>query len=182
MTSLQYPRLREIASYLDDVRGRLANVVNAAPVELMNRARPDDRWNGTQIIQHLGKVEGSTTKLLEGVFAKELERGLDEDTETTSLLGSMDRFASDGAILRPLVAPQRLRPEATPDFVASWQSLQAVRERTYRAFATVDGKDLTRVTAPHPFFGPLNAYEWLLFIGKHEERHLGQLTRELASP
>jgi len=28
--------------------------------------------------------------------------------------------------------------------------------------------------APHPFFGPLNAYEWLLFIGKHEERHLGQ--------
>jgi hypothetical protein len=94
----------------------------------------------------------------------------------------MDRFASDGTILRPLVAPQRLRPEPHPDLAASWASLQAVRERTYRAFLTVDGKDLTQVSAPHPFFGPLSGYEWLLFLGKHEERHLGQLRRELASP
>jgi hypothetical protein len=182
MTPLQHPRLREIAGYLDEVRGRLAGVVNSAPADRMGRVRPEDRWNGNQIVQHLGKVEGSTAKLLEGVFAKALESGLGSETETASLLGSMDRYASDGATLRPLVAPQRLRPDAVPDFAASWQSLQAVRDRTYRAFATVDGKDLSRVSAPHPFFGPLNAYQWLLFIGKHEERHLGQLTRELASP
>jgi hypothetical protein len=39
----------------------------------------------------------------------------------------------------------------------------------------VDGRDLTRLSAPHPIFGPINGYEWVLFIGQHEERHLGQL-------
>jgi hypothetical protein len=43
----------------------------------------------------------------------------------------------------------------------------------------VDGRDLTAVRAMHPRLGLLNAYEWFLFVGLHEERHLGQLRREL---
>ena len=76
-------------------------------------------------------------------------------------------------------APARLEPSADTDLDASWASLTAVRERTYRAFAGVDGGDLTQVSVPHPFFGPFNGYEWLLFLGKHEERHLVQLNRQL---
>ena len=34
--------------------------------------------------------------------------------------------------------------------------------------------------APHPVFGPLNANEWLLFVGKHEARHIGQIARQFA--
>jgi hypothetical protein len=181
MTTLQHPRLREISDYLNSIRGELARVVETTSAEVMNRAPAGERWSGTQIIQHLGKVEGSTTKLLEGVFAKAVETALPDESATSSLMDTLDRFAEEGAILRPLVAPQRLRPDSAPDLAASWDSLRAVRERTYRAYAAVDGKDLTTISAPHPFFGPLSAYEWLLFLGKHEERHLGQLRRELAT-
>ena len=180
MSTLKHPRLREIAGYLDGVRRDLAAVVDRTPAELMTRAPRDDRWSGAQIVQHLGKVEGSTTKLLEGVFARALEAGMPVEGNESSLLGSIDGFAGSGAVLRPLVAPQRLRPDPMPDLHASWESLKAVRERTYRAFATVDGKALDGVLASHPFFGPLSGYQWLLFLGKHEERHLAQLRRELA--
>ena len=180
MPTLIHPRLREIADYLDGVRASLAGVVATTPRARMMAAAVPGRWNGAQIVQHLGKVEGSTAKMLEPVFVSALAAGLPVDAGTGSLLRSFDRFAVDGAVLRPLVAPERLRPTEDADLDTSWASLAAVRERTYRAYATVDGTDLTLVTAPHPFFGPLNAYEWLLFIGKHEERHLGQLQGQLA--
>jgi hypothetical protein len=178
---MQHPRLKEIAAYLDGVRAELASVVTTTGPGAMNRARSAERWSGAQIVQHLGKVEGSTVKLLEGLFSAALARGLGDDSAISTQLGSLERFTSDGRALRSLVAPERLRPEPAPDLDASWVSLQGVRERTYRAFSTVDGRDLTQVIAPHPYFGPLNGYEWLLFIGKHEERHLGQLRRELAA-
>lgn len=179
MTTFTHPRLREIATVLNDVRAELAGVVASAPAEAMVGAPGDDRWSGAQVLQHLGKVEGSTAKFLEGVFAKALADGLHADAATGSVLASLDRFQVSDGTLRPLVAPERLRPDQQPDPAAAWASLVAVRERTYRAYATVDGRALGNVVAPHPIFGPLNAYEWLLFVGKHEHRHLGQLRRTL---
>lgn len=35
--------------------------------------------------------------------------------------------------------------------------------------------DLSSVSYPHPAFGPLNLYEWLVMLGFHEERHLRQM-------
>jgi hypothetical protein len=90
---------------------------------------------------------------VEGATAKALE-----GVFAAALAGGLEADAAAGSVL---------------------ESLAAVRERTYRAFAGVDGRDLTQVSVPHPFFGPFNGYEWLLFLGKHEERHLVQLNRQL---
>ena len=185
MPSLTHPRLREIAAYLDSVRAQLAALLDAAlrasPHPAPMRTAPDGRWNGAQIVQHLGKVEGATVKMLEGLLGTSRSAGIPADAGTTSLLHSLDRFLAGGEGLRPLVAPERFRPAPDADLEASWASLVTVRERTYRAYATVDGSDLTTISAPHPLFGPLNAYEWLLFLGMHEERHVGQLRRQLAA-
>jgi hypothetical protein len=39
----------------------------------------------------------------------------------------------------------------------------------------VDGLALGRVTRAHPTLGPLNRYQWVLFVGQHEARHAAQL-------
>lgn len=97
-----------------------------------------------------------------------------------SWLGSLDHlgFTDRG---RRIVAPERVAPEPNPDFSASWASLQAVRQRLLRAVTSVDGRDLTVISAPHPVLGPLNGYQWVLFIGQHEERHLSQLRETLST-
>jgi hypothetical protein len=41
----------------------------------------------------------------------------------------------------------------------------------------LNGFDLTRVTHPHPFAGPLNTYQWILIAGAHEHRHAEQIER-----
>lgn len=181
VTRLAHPRLAEVERFLDGVRADLERASADAPATALNAADPAGGWSGAQIIQHLGKVEGSTAKFLEGVFALALAAGLADEVANSSVLGVLDRFQVDGAVLRPLVAPERLRPAPDADLAESWESLRAVRERLFRAYATVDGKDLTTVHAPHPLFGPLNGYEWLVFIGKHEQRHLAQLRRLIAT-
>jgi hypothetical protein len=168
-----HPRLQGIVGYLADVRAELTAVVDGAAPDRMVRA-PEGRWSGAQIIQHLGKVEGSCAKLFEGLFAKALADGIPEDRATGSLLGSLDKYGATDRTKR-IEAPDRVAPEATPDFAASWASLRAVRSRTLAAVATVDGRDLTKLSAPHPIFGPLDGYQWVLLVGKHEARHLLQL-------
>jgi hypothetical protein len=129
----------------------------------------------------MGAVEGATTKMLEGLFAKALADGVPVDTGTTSVLHSLDTIrVTDRTEGHRIVAPERLRPAPEAKLAPSWESLQQVRERTHRAVATIDGRDIGTVSAPHPVFGPINGYQWVLFIGQHEERHLEQLREALA--
>jgi hypothetical protein len=147
----------------------------------MSAVRGDGTWSGAQVVQHLGKVEGSTAKYMEGIFSAALGGGLAQDTATSSMLGVLDRLRAPDGAWPKLVAPERLVPDAAPALAENWASLQQVRERLFRAWVQVDGRDLVQVTAPHPRLGTLNGYEWLLFIGKHEERHVGQIRKWLAT-
>lgn len=180
MTTLSHPRLAEIAVYLATVRAKLSDVVASTPADRLNAPAAEGQWNGAQILQHLGKVEGSTAKYLEGILAAAITAGIAPEANASSLMHALDRFRQGDGTLPKFIAPDRLRPDPAPDAAASWVSLQAARERVLRVYGTVDGRDLTTVAAPHPRLGTLNAYEWLLFLGVHEERHLDQLRRVLA--
>jgi hypothetical protein len=174
-----HPHLEEIADYLARVRSELASVVDHSTAAEFDRAPSNGGWSGTGIIQHLGKVEGSSAKLLEGLFEKALADGIAEEKSAQSWLHSLDSYAVTNRTRR-VAAPERVTPDPAASFAGSWSSLKAARERLLRAVATVDGRDLAAVSAPHPVFGALNAYQWVLIIGQHEERHLSQLRETLS--
>ena len=175
-----HPHLEEITSYLARVRADLGAVIDRTPPAAFDRNPATGGWSGTGIINHLGKVEGSTSKLLEGLFAKALADGVGPDPGTQSWMHALDHLRVTDRTFR-IMAPDRVAPDPTAGFAASWASLQAVRPRLLRAVASVDGRDLTTVSAPHPILGPLNGYEWVLLIGQHEERHLSQLRETLSA-
>ena len=56
--------------------------------------------------------------------------------------------------------------------------LQAVRERLVTALIQGSGLALGTVSYPHPLFGPLNGYQWILVISMHERRHVAQILRQ----
>ena len=172
-----HPRLQDIIAYLAAVRVDLIKLVDTTPREALIVAAPTGQWNGAQLIEHLGMVEGSIAKLLEGLFAKALADGLPMDTETSSIIPTLDKFALSDRNVAKIDAPERVRPSAAPDLDAAWASLLRARGRTLAAVATVDGRDLTKVSAPHPHpaIGVLNGYQWILLIGQHEERHRRQM-------
>lgn len=176
-----HKRLQELTDYIAGVRAELTQWVHATPVEALSRSPGEGKWSTVQSIQHLGMIEGSVTKKLEGMFAQALTGGLPADPDDSSMLGALDKYNVPSRGGRRLDAPPPFHPETAPDFDTNWSSLLAVRQRTLAAYATVDGRDLTQVAFPHPYFGPLNAYEWLLLVGQHELRHFDQM-REAATP
>jgi hypothetical protein len=58
---------------------------------------------------------------------------------------------------------------------------EAARKRT-SGFTASTNAQLRQHFFPHPMFGDLNCYQWLLLIGAHGERHRAQAEEVLASP
>ncbi len=173
-----HPRLEEITGYLADVRATLATELADRTAEQVHRDPGAGRWTAAMVVEHLGRVEGSTAKLLESLFTRAIEAGLPMDDQTSSVIHSLDRWNVPNRRNR-IEAPERLIPAARPDFDKAWASLQQARTRTLALVASVDGRDLTRVSFKHPVLDEFNGYEWILFIGQHEARHLDQVREAL---
>ncbi len=177
-----HPRLQEIAEYNATIRADLAALIAATPKAAFDRREKPDGWNGHQIIHHLGHVEGAATKMLETVCGKMMAEGtLPMDTETSSMVAALGRFNVTDRKATPIQAPERLVPPPDADVDVAWPLLQGARERSLKLMESVDGRDLTKLSWPHPLFGPLNGYEWLVLFGAHEARHVDQLRAALAN-
>jgi len=133
-----------------------------------------DRWSIGQLCEHLSIVEGNVTRLLGKLLGKAEESGATRAEGEPFAPVSIEEFVERSRDVK-LEAPESIRPaDATPlaDSLArlreSRAALHALRPRIERA----DGHALR---FPHPVWGPLNLYQWLLFVGAHEDRHLAQI-------
>ena len=174
-----HPVLKEITDENARIRAELARIVERTPRAKFDHVPRNGGWSGTGIIQHLGTTEGMVAKMFEGLFAKALADGIAIERSTASWLGSLDKYNLLDRSKR-ITAPERAHPAPDAKFESSWASLQAVRQRLLAAVATVDGRDLSTLSAPHPVVGALNGYQWILIIGVHEERHISQLKETLS--
>ena len=117
-------------------------------------------------------VEGGVAKLLGKLLDKAEEAGAARDAAPFDPV-SIEEFVARSRGVK-FEAPERIRPTGLPlpDSLArlreSRAALHALRPRIERA----DGRALR---FPHPAWAPLDLYQWLLFVGAHEDRHLAQL-------
>ncbi len=66
--------------------------------------------------------------------------------------------------------PERLMPTGRWSDDELFGEFEAARKRTADFAATTDAS-LRQSGFPHPAFGPLDCYQWLLLIAAHGERH-----------
>ena len=174
-----HPRLAEIVDYIAEQRRALLAAVEAVPADRRDERPAPDTWSVAEVLDHLQRVESGSTRLLARRVARARESGLPPETETGSLLRSLDATGLlDGP---PRKAPEFVLP--SPDARASdaLVALEASRAELLRLLAEVDGLDLTKVTATHAALGELNVYQWTLFLGEHERRHARQVVAIAAS-
>ena len=165
-------RLSEIVDYLALVRAELEAYVASLPEKsLQERAHPN-RWSVAEMLEHLVIVENGSGRMVSKLTKQAIEEGSVPETATSSVLGSLDtQFGSDVKI----VAPSYLSPDKKIPVADSIAELRIARERLLGAIQKANGLDLTRVKGPHPVFGPIDGYQWMVMIGQHEERHLQQM-------
>ena len=167
-----YNSVAEIYEEINDARARLVGAVEALTEEQRAFRPSPERWTVDEIVEHLSITEGRVARMLSGLVGKlEAEAAREEGSAFAPV--SVAEYV-ERASREKYTAPEEIRPKGAPlpDSLARLRDSRAaildLRPRVER----VDG---TRAQFPHPAWGPLDLYQWLAFLGLHEQRHLSQI-------
>lgn len=171
------PRLSELVQYANTARAELELFVRDVPISLHTTRADAGRWTVAEHIEHLALIEDSIGRLI-STMAKQLRAEGAIETEHSSMLATLDKFQLPATTMK-LVAPAPYRPTGSFTTADAMEKLRGIRARVLEGVSKANGLDLTKASFPHPYFGPLTGYEWLLLIAQHELRHLNQMKHDL---
>jgi len=135
-----------------------------------------DRWSIADCVEHLAIVENNILKSIE----THLERPAAPETSTAG----KDELILNNVPNRSIrvKGPDAVMPVGRwPDFDDLLREFEAARHRTL-GFAETAEADLRAHAFPHPFLGPLDCHQWLLFLATHCERHVRQIEEVKSDP
>lgn len=137
-----------------------------------------DRWSVGEVVEHLALTEeflrDLQQKTVSGPVATPEQRASTKGKDETLMKTIADRT-------QKVQAPEPLRPSTKLGSQA--EVVKAFRERRDQTldYADKTTDDLRSHVSESPI-GAIDAYQWLLFIGAHTERHLAQLREVKADP
>lgn len=172
---MAYESVEEILTSIDETRRRLlARVESLNETEGETRFSPDV-WSVAEIVEHLLISEDGVMKLIRMMLAKaEAADGDAKEMGRRFEPVSIDHF-TERSLKEKYEAPEFIRPRGGVSLADSIAKMQQMRATLHGMRPRLEAADLTNARYPHPIFGPLNAYQWILFLGAHEERHLRQI-------
>ncbi len=138
-----------------------------------------DRWSIAEVSEHITVAESGIFGLIQGkIMAGPATPEKHAEVKIT-----------DQQILQ--MVPDRSHKVQAPEFLKPTNRF-ATREELVKTFeqnrkATMDyvrttNDDLRNHFAPHPVFGTMDAYQWILLISAHSERHTKQIEEVKADP
>lgn len=169
-----HPRTREVLDYLDSQRANLWSTVQSISPEFHERQPEAGGWSIAGIVEHLALAEASIAKLLLSRIDDARQAGLGPEQATDPMIPTMDT----ARLLdreQPMDSPRSLRPQVNLDMAAARAALDQARRTLRDGVLAADGLALSEVVAMHRYLGPINIYQWLVFVGAHERRHTEQI-------
>ena len=162
--------------YLEQTRDAVAaSVKGLSDAQLKFKAAPD-RWSVAETLEHIAKAEDFIFQNVTDKIMKAPAGPADRDT------------AKIDAMVLAMIPDRSHKAQAPPPLVptSSWtpaESLDHFLKSRAKTIAFLESTpDLREHAADSPLGQPLDAYEWLLYIGAHSERHTKQILEVKADP
>jgi DinB superfamily len=135
-----------------------------------------DRWSVADCIEHLTVVENFTVKRIQQLLEQPPAGPPDTNGKDQLIMDHVPVRA------RRVKGPEAVMPSGRwADFDELLHHFEAARHNTI-GFAEATEADLRAYAFPHPFLGPLDCYQWLLFLATHCERHVRQMEEVKSDP
>jgi hypothetical protein len=138
-----------------------------------------DRWSIAEVSEHIAVAESKIFGLVQGTIMVS-----PVNPEKCAEVAGKDEIVLERV-------PDRSHKVQAPEFLKP-TNRWATREDVIKAFedsrkATMDyvrttNDDLRDHFGPHPVLGTLDAYQWILLISAHSERHTKQIEEVKADP
>jgi hypothetical protein len=175
-----YNSLSEIFDSMDDTRARLRTRLEHITGEQQSLRPSPATWSVAEIAEHLAIIEERLSRLFPVILTKAEAGGLVRDAEQPFRPVSVEEMI-ERSKREKYTAPETAQPTGSVSITDSLARMERSRQAIRELRPRLEALDLTHVTYPHPAFGPMSAYQWLIFIGAHEDRHLRQIERLMAA-
>ncbi len=133
-----------------------------------------DEWTIAEIVEHLNIVNGGflriTSKLL-----KQAEANPKPAPADLNLGGVI--VDADGNPAPKFQAPEMVRPKGGVAIANAIAGLETTLAGFAELQSRLEAVDLSGQSFPHPVAGSLSAYQWMILLAEHSDRHLGQIGR-----
>ena len=173
-----HQHLIDVMAALDASRQALRESLAAIPPAARTARPGPERWSAVDIVEHLSLVETRFSTIVGGKISEALNTGLGPENQPREPLPEKVRTLL-GDRTGKRTAPEAAVPTGGLDEAAAWTAADTARTGFRAALLSADGRALSGVIHEHPFFGPLNVYQWVELIAAHEMRHVAQV-REAA--
>lgn len=180
---MAYHSVAEILEAIDETRARVSARVEGLSHE-QEKFRPSpDAWSIAEIVEHLSIIEGQLSRLFAMMVKKAGSAVAPEAQAEGQSFRPVDlsKFV-ERSLKEKYNAPETVRPSGEVAVADSLDRMRRSRAALHELRPKLESMDLSGATYPHPAFGPLDLYQWLAFVGVHEDRHLRQIEAAMSSP
>jgi hypothetical protein len=175
-------KLQELVDRISHNREKLLQSVSGLSDAQLHHKAEESAWSVSDVLNHVSLVDEANAKLTSNMLKRARANSLPPDpSPDASEIHSMDNIFSRMNAAK-FQAPEFVAPHSHSPVEESLARLKASRERMLANVEQLDGLDLSGLTHPHPFAGPLNTYQWVLVAGAHEFRHAEQIKRMKSQP
>lgn len=163
-------------AYLQQTEDGVANSIKGLSQAQLKFKPAPDRWSVAETLEHIALAEDFIFQNIRDKIMKAPARAATRDTAKAdaAVLAMVPDRSHKAQAPGPLVPSGRWTPDET---LARFEKSRA---RTIEFLQSTP--DLRQHVIDSPLGQPLDAYEWLLFIGAHSARHTKQIEEVKADP
>jgi hypothetical protein len=159
---------------LSESHDRLVAAVSGLSEEQWRFKPASDRWSVADLVEHIVVTEAAIHIRVFGGLQKGPPPDPSARVDDALLVGRVgDRSTK-------FSAPERLAPSGRWDKGEALRRLGELRQKTMEIARNPSG--FREHTIPHPIFGPLDGYQWVLTTAGHGSRHTDQILEVLRTP
>ncbi|MEP6801889.1 MAG: DinB family protein [Acidobacteriota bacterium] len=163
--------------YLESTRQGVVDATRGLSEAQWSFKSAPDRWSIAEVAEHIAATEDLLRSMIEGTVLKAPPRAEGEDVAAIDAL--VMKAIPDRS--NKMQAPEPLKP--TNRFGSPQDSLKHFLETRFATERLLQERtDLRAHAADSPIGKKLDAYEWVLFIAAHSDRHTRQMLEVKADP
>lgn len=166
--------LKEILEYIEKIRTEIKNYIKKKESEDLIKKGDGGSWSPAEILQHLYKTEIYITELLVRQLGRAKKRNMAAGPDSTSYLNSLDELEIEKG-KEKIKAPEIALPDELFEIDTILENIDTSRSDLNKVLEEFSKFDMAGIEFPHPTGKRMNMIQWVLFLGKHEERHLNQI-------
>jgi hypothetical protein len=169
---MTFNSIDEIYAALEESHARFTEAVAGLDEGVVGFRAAPERWSIAEVAEHVAIVESQVVRLASKLLEHAPALADGREFSPVSVAEIAERASKE-----KFQAPETAIPRGGASVADSLARIERAHTSLRELRPRVERADGTVVSYPHPVFGTLNLYQWLVMVGLHKDRHARQITQ-----